>query len=98
MRLIGNLKEQVKAASSKEAARNVIAKAGMMLTDEELVTVSGGIGDNSPHTDYPLCPHCGQPIPEFQTENCIHCGKPICWSVIESNSTVDTSRGSQIEP
>ncbi|MBO4514602.1 MAG: hypothetical protein J5721_02895 [Lachnospiraceae bacterium] len=42
MKLIGNLKKQVESTNSKEEARTVIAKAGMMLTDGELDMVAGG--------------------------------------------------------
>ena len=42
MKLIGNLKEQVAATTNKAEAKEVIAKAGMELTDEEMDMVSGG--------------------------------------------------------
>ncbi len=42
MKLIGNLKKQVEETTSKEEAKEVIEKAGMELTDEELDKVSGG--------------------------------------------------------
>ena len=44
MKLIGNLKEQVAATTNKAEAKEVIAKAGMELNDEELDQVSGGAG------------------------------------------------------
>ena len=47
MKLVGKLKKQVEATNSKEEARNTIAKAGMMLTDDELETVSGGYGEEN---------------------------------------------------
>ncbi len=42
MKLIGNLKKQVEETTSKEEAKEVIEKAGMELTDEELNQVAGG--------------------------------------------------------
>ena len=42
MKLIGNLKKKVENAETKEEARNAIAKAGMLLTDDELDKVAGG--------------------------------------------------------
>ena len=42
MKLIGNLKKQVEETKNKEEAKEVIEKAGMELTDEELDHVAGG--------------------------------------------------------
>ena len=46
MKLIGNLKEQVEKAETKEAAKEVIKEtieeAGMLLSDDELDMVAGG--------------------------------------------------------
>ncbi len=42
MKLIGNLKKQVEETKNKEEAKEVIEKAGMELTDEELDLVTGG--------------------------------------------------------
>ena len=42
MKLIGNLKKQVEETKNKEEAKEVIEKAGMKLTDEELDQVTGG--------------------------------------------------------
>ena len=42
MKLIGNLKKQVEETTNKEEAKEVIEKAGMELTDEELDKVAGG--------------------------------------------------------
>ncbi len=44
MELIGNLKDKVLKAQSKEEARGLIEKAGMKLTDDELDMVAGGRG------------------------------------------------------
>ena len=41
MKLIGNLKKQVEETKNKEEAKEVIEKAGMELTDEELDQVAG---------------------------------------------------------
>ena len=43
MKLIGNLKKQVEETKNKEEAKEVIEKAGMELTDEELDQVAGGM-------------------------------------------------------
>ena len=42
MKLIGELKKQVEETKNKEEAKEVIEKAGMELTDEELDQVAGG--------------------------------------------------------
>jgi hypothetical protein len=42
MKLIGNLKNEVAKANSKEEARTIISKAGMELTMDELDIVVGG--------------------------------------------------------
>ena len=42
MKLIGNLKNQVENAKSKEEAKDLIERAGISLTDDELDMVSGG--------------------------------------------------------
>ena len=42
MKLVGNLKKQVEETNSKEEAKDVIEKAGMELTDDELNNVTGG--------------------------------------------------------
>ncbi len=52
MKLIGNLRDQVEKANSKEEAIGIIEKAGMQLTEDELNMVAGGGGialaDRSP--------------------------------------------------
>ena len=45
MKLIGNLKKRVEKTTSREEAREVIRRAGMLLTDEEMDHVSGGLGE-----------------------------------------------------
>lgn len=42
MELLGNLKDKVSKAQSKEEARELIESAGMKLTDKELDMVAGG--------------------------------------------------------
>ena len=42
MKLVGNLKDKVEKANSKEEARDIISKAGMELTMDELNMVVGG--------------------------------------------------------
>ena len=44
MQLIGNLKKQVDGIDSKAGKKDAIMKAGMMLTDDELEMVAGGVG------------------------------------------------------
>lgn len=44
MKLIGNLKNQVEKANSKEEAKEIIEKAGMQLTEDELNMVVGAGG------------------------------------------------------
>ena len=56
MKLIGNLKKQVEETKNKEEAKEVIEKAGMELTDEELDQVAGG-GDLSSSGKY-YCNQC----------------------------------------
>ena len=42
MKLIGELKKQVESTATKEEAKDVIANAGMELTEDELDQVTGG--------------------------------------------------------
>ncbi len=42
MKLIGELKEKVEKAGSREEAKQALEDAGMQLTDEELNEVAGG--------------------------------------------------------
>ena len=43
MKLIGELKEKVEAAESREEARRAIEDAGIELTDDELDGIAGGL-------------------------------------------------------
>ena len=65
MKLTGNLKNQVEKAETREAARETIARAGMLLNDDELDQVAGG---------WP-----GETIPSIfdgQSEHTCPCGEP----------------------
>lgn len=46
MKLVGELKKQVEETTTKEEAKEVIEKAGMELTDDELDNVTGGVDFN----------------------------------------------------
>ncbi len=70
MKLIGDLKKKVEKTSTKEEARETIAKAGMLLDDDELEQVSGGITEAG---NFWWC--CG--VMHFKSETvCKKCGKP----------------------
>ena len=43
MKLVGELKKQVEESKNKEEAKDILEKAGMELTDEELDKVVGGM-------------------------------------------------------
>ena len=43
MKLTGHLKTQVENADTKEEKRELIQQAGMLLTDDELDQVAGGV-------------------------------------------------------
>ena len=76
MQLIGDLKNQVEKANSKEEAKEIIADAGMMLTDDELNMVTGGKSDKG---IVGICPECGElafqiPLPNGERQ-CDACGR-----------------------
>ena len=48
MKQIGNLKYEVESSETKEEKKDIIAKAGMELTDDELEDVAGGAGHSYP--------------------------------------------------
>ena len=87
MKLIGDLKEKVENAKTKEEARDTIKEAGMLLDDEELETVSGGLPDNPmrrpegrfPQTMLLVCHACEREVAEWDTftplpmDPCPHC-------------------------
>ncbi len=47
MKLVGKLKENVAKAQNSEEAKKLIEDAGMLLTDEELEKISGGVRRSS---------------------------------------------------
>ena len=49
MKLMGNLKKQVEKANSREEAKEIMEKAGLKLTDEELDIVAGGVAEPCLH-------------------------------------------------
>ena len=57
MKLIGDLKKKVDKANTKEEAKELIANAGMELTEEEMDAVSGGRTFDA--IEKCLCPKCG---------------------------------------
>lgn len=62
MKLVGNLKKQVEETNSKEEAKELIENAGMLLTDEELDNVTGGVDFGISGCEIPLCEFCNQPM------------------------------------
>ena len=55
MKLTGVLKDKVDKAETMEAKKNIIAEAGMELTDDELEGVAGGISQpnlNTPNVHF----------------------------------------------
>ncbi len=76
MKLIGNLKKQVEETKNKEEAKEVIEKAGMELTDEELDLVAGGF---NPFLDK-KCELCGSEYTYVCIDGRQHfvCGNPEC--------------------
>jgi hypothetical protein len=55
MKLVGELKEKVSKAKDRNEAKEIIEKAGILLTDEEMDIVSGGSNnDRNPGDEPPL--------------------------------------------
>ncbi len=52
MELIGKLKKDVENSKDIKEARDIMEKAGMRLTDEELQQISGGTGGSDPVVYY----------------------------------------------
>lgn len=80
MKLIGNLKKQVENESTREGRREAIRKAGMLLTDDELEKVAGGVEEEPIYLfmckDTEGCKH------RFLTNDrenlcCPRCGGPV---------------------
>ena len=60
MKLVGELKKKVEETKNKEEAKELIEKAGMQLTDEELDNVTGGCYTNS--YERGECDECSWPL------------------------------------
>lgn len=76
MKLIGDLKKQVEQTASREGKRAAIAKAGMLLNDDELDQVSGGwcfydVNNNNAPAQM-KCEDCGAMFPP-RTSYCPFC-------------------------
>ena len=69
MKLTGNLKKQVESAPTKEEKREAIKQASMLLSDDELDQVAGGVpgGRTCPYN--PGCPKVGIPF-QCKQETC----------------------------
>ena len=63
MKLTGELKDKVDQTANLEEAKDVIAKAGMLLTDEDVSEVAGGA------TGMTTCPVCGALCRNMDEEN-----------------------------
>ena len=50
MKLTGDLKDKVDQTANLEEAKDVIAKAGMLLTDDEVSEATGGVGMDGDET------------------------------------------------
>ena len=72
MKLIGNLKKQVEETMNKEEAKEVIEKAGMELTDEELDQVTGGWMGKIGKKGY-YCDQCHEKLSPLYGQQC-DCG------------------------
>ena len=72
MKLIGDLKKQVEKTNTKEEAKEVIEKAGMQLTDDELDCITGGEGE---HPELGYC-HCSNGKPGPYGQVCPICNYP----------------------
>lgn len=73
MKLIGGLKKKVEAAQTKEAKKDIIAQAGMELTDDELDVATGGINNNLLTVKH-KCNNCGKET----TFNLYSGGRAVC--------------------
>ena len=69
MKLTGKLKTQADYAAMKEEKREAIKQAGMLLSDDELDQVAGGVpgGRTCPYN--PGCPKVGIPF-QCKQETC----------------------------
>ena len=84
MKLTGELKEKVSKAETKEQAKELIANAGMELTDDELEMVSGGGDGLWVVSGDPECPRCpGTKMNRFYEDgNLITYICPICQNTV----------------
>ena len=71
MELVGDLKKQVEETKNKEEAKEIIEKAGMVLTDDELENVTGGAGGTGGR-----CPKNPKGYHIFTSKGCTLCGAP----------------------
>ena len=67
MKLIGDLKKKVDEANTKEEAKELIANAGMELTEEEMDAVSGGRSFKGIYIG--RCPKCGHELNENPSQS-----------------------------
>ena len=74
MKLVGKLKEKVEKAETKEKAKELIANAGMELTDEEMDKVSGG---ESINYHYMTKEGCNQQAGSNNVQNHVECNRPV---------------------
>ena len=79
MKLVGNLKKQVEETKNKEEAKDVIEKAGMLLTDNELDNVTGGCYTTSYEAG--ICEECSNPL---ENGVCINQDCPLYGKVLTS--------------
>lgn len=71
MKLIGNLKTEVEQASSKEEAKKIIEKAGILLTDNEIDEITGGLLSWSvTHKNYGICVCGRRGLKGYSCPNC----------------------------
>ena len=83
MKLTGTLKKQVDKATDREEKRSLIEKAGMMLNEDELDQVTGGIRVPPPGGN--VCRKCGTLITqEILERNNGYCN--ACWQIVKSAS------------
>lgn len=59
MKLVGELKKKVETLEAPEEVKQVIAEAGMELSDDELNNVDGGWSPSLKKERF-ICPNCGE--------------------------------------
>ena len=70
MKLIGKLKTDVESAPTKEEKKEAIEKAGMLLTDDELDQVAGGMWLRESIISCEYNPDCPVRFGSFECINC----------------------------